>query len=76
MNPTITLNRNVLSSALFLLEAGQAARAKNYERVGHERMSTDLRSSAQALSTLAQRIEAGTIADLSISGALERILTA
>ena len=71
----VSLNRNVLVATLNLAATGQHTRAEGCERNGQTDKASDLRGNAEALRELGVRVQAGEVADVSISGALERILT-
>lgn len=75
LSPDVTVNRHVLSGLLYCAATGQDARAARLvpARSG---MARDLQANADALRTLAERLDAGIIADISVSGALDRILAA
>lgn len=72
----IPVNRNVLAALCRSLEAGQHARAKRHALAGFEDAARGLRGSGDAFREAGERIAAGTIGDVSVSGALDRILTA
>lgn len=75
MDPNITIDRNVLVSLLNTAGLGQHTRGNVREHNGQSGGS-DLHDHGNALEELAKRVNRGSIGDVSVSGALDRILTA